>query len=173
MSDSDYEIHPTVPADIAALMELERDAAQLFRSIGYDFCADGPVRDAEEHLRGIEKGAHFMAEAPHGAPAGFILIWRLDRCAHVTELDVASAHQGKGLGRRLLTQAEEWARGEGYAEITLTTFRDVPWNMPFYERCGYTVFDPGPERPDLRAVIADEAGWGFAAKPRVAMRKGL
>ncbi|MFP4004959.1 MAG: GNAT family N-acetyltransferase [Alphaproteobacteria bacterium] len=168
-----YTIRRSRPADIPALMEIERDAAQLFRTVGYDFCADGPVRDEAEHRYGMSNGAHFTVEAPDGAPAGFILLWRLDGRAHVTELSVATAHQGKGLGRRLLAHAEEWARGQGYTGITLTTFRDVPWNMPFYERCGYAVFEPGPDRPDLRAVTEEETGAGFAAKPRVAMRKSL
>ena len=38
--------------------------------------------------------------------------------------------------------------------LTLTTFTDVPWNRPYYERLGFTVLDDlGPE---LAALVAHE-----------------
>ena len=40
---------------------------------------------------------------------------------------------------KLVLQVCDWAAGNGYASVTLTTFRDVPWNMPFYERLGFRV----------------------------------
>jgi hypothetical protein len=30
-----------------------------------------------------------------------------------------------------------WAQRHGLAALTLTTFTDVPWNMPYYERLGF------------------------------------
>jgi hypothetical protein len=52
--------------------------------------------------------------------------------------------------------------------LTLTTFRDVPWNGPYYERIGFRlVDDPGPE---LRAQIDHEA-WLEDLGPRIAMRR--
>jgi hypothetical protein len=57
--------------------------------------------------------------------------------------------------------------------MTLTTYRDVAWNAPFYRRLGYREFAPGPDRPALLALIEKEAKWGFAARPRLAMRKPL
>ena len=29
---------------------------------------------------------------------------------------------------------EQWARRQGHAAVTLTTFRDLPWNAPAYLR---------------------------------------
>ena len=55
------------------------------------------------------------------------------------------------------------------AAVTLTSFRDVPWNAPFYQRVGFEVVDDPP--PGLAAVRAAERAEGFDRfGPRVAMR---
>ena len=57
--------------------------------------------------------------------------------------------------------------------MTLTSYRDVPWNAPFYERLGYSVFESGEDRPGLAALIEEDAESGFARAPRTAMQKTL
>ena len=57
--------------------------------------------------------------------------------------------------------------------MTLTTYRDVPWNAPFYERLGDSVFKSGEDQPGLPALIEEEAASGFARAPRTAMQKTL
>jgi hypothetical protein len=57
--------------------------------------------------------------------------------------------------------------------VTLTTFRDIPWNGPFYQSMG---FEPiASEKLDTRlsAVLADEVRKGLPAARRCAMRKVL
>ena len=62
-----------------------------------------------------------------------------------------------------------WARASGLAAVTLTTFRDVPWNAPFYRRVGFEVVDdPTPGLAAVRAAERAEGLDGFG--PRVAMR---
>jgi len=157
--------------DIPALRRIERDAARLYASVGYDFCLTSAVRDEGEHRRGLESGALLVVEGPSGDPVAFALIWVVDGRAHLAELSVAMAHQRRGLGRRLLGAAEHWAAASGVPEITLTTYRDVPWNAPLYARLGWRAFTPGEDRPGLLAVIAAEAAAGYAAAPRIAMAK--
>ena len=55
-------------------------------------------------------------------------------------------------------------------QVTLTTFRDVPWNMPFYARLGFTVISAAQLSPALRARVQDEARRGLDPLTRVAMR---
>ena len=159
--------------DIATLIELEHDAGELFRSIGYDFCADGPARDANEHMRGINHGALLVAQADKNQIAGFALLWPADDHAHLTELSVERKFQGHGIGTKLVEACQIWARENGYEAITLTSFRDVPWNAPFYARLGFEIFEPTAAQPELVAIIGDESNNGFAQKPRVAMIKKL
>ena len=57
--------------------------------------------------------------------------------------------------------------------LTLTTFRDVPWNAPYYRRCGFRVLDEQEWTPGLRAIREREAGHGLDRWPRVCMRRDL
>ena len=160
--------------DFPALSDVERDAAQRFRtSDGYAFIADAPIRDRHEQRRALDTGGIIVVEDDRVAVVGFLLLWVVDGRAHFLELGVRRSHQGRGLGRRLLMAGEQWARGRGFPEATLTAYRDVPWNAPFYARLGFRAFEPGPDRPGLIAVRQEEAAAGFAVQPRVAMRKAL
>ncbi len=165
-------IRPARRDEMAAMQALEHDAAQAFRAVGYDFCADGPVRTDEELERGFREGAVLIAEAD-GEAAGFILLWPVDGHGHITEVSVAERFQKRGIGRALIEAGEAWAREQGFDAVTLTTFRDVPWNGPFYDRLGYAEFAPGAGETELAAVQAEEAGSGYAEKPRIAMKKIL
>ncbi len=57
--------------------------------------------------------------------------------AHLEQLSVHPDHAGRGIGRALLRAGCAWAAARGYAEITLATYRDVPWNGPFYASEGF------------------------------------
>jgi GNAT superfamily N-acetyltransferase len=172
MAPAEPIIRIAVAADIEAMRALERRAAEKFGTAGYDFCATAEVRDVSEHLRVQSAGATFVAIVGDEI-AGFAMTEPLDGEAHLIEIDVDPAHQSRGLGRRLIEAVEQWALHDGLAAMTLTTYRDVPWNAPYYARLGFGVFEPGPERSGLRATIAREAAWGFAFAPRVAMRKEI
>lgn len=104
---------------------------------------------------------------------GFILVLRLDVFAHIFEVGVRQSHQGQGIGRRLIAMAEDWAKQQALSEITLTTFPDVSWNGPFYQKLGFKEFSPGKDRPELQAIIDYEASSGFAQARRITMRKDL
>ena len=165
-------LRPAVPTDIPIMQLLERDAAQAFRSIGYDFAATGPVRSDEELRRGLSDGAAIIAEIG-GDAAGFVLIWQVDGHAHLTEISVATRFQKRGIGRALISAGEDWARRQGFDAITLTTYRDVAWNAPFYRSLGYEEFKPEEDERDLAAVQAEEKEAGYAVKPRIVMKKAL
>jgi GNAT superfamily N-acetyltransferase len=80
--------------------------------------------------------------------------------------------QGTGVGRALIARVEEWARDEGYAAVTLTTFVDVPWNGPLYAHLGYRVLADDELGPELRAVRDEETRHGLDPDRRVCMRTG-
>jgi hypothetical protein len=65
------------------------------------------------------------------------------------------------------------AAAEGRLAVTLTTFRDVPWNAPYYERLGFTVVAAADQGPELAAVVAEEAQRIPGDAPRVAMRRAV
>ena len=66
-----------------------------------------------------------------------------------------------------------WATNQGHAEITLTTFRDVPFNAPLYAKRGYEIVPEDEWTDDLRGVVAREAEHGLDVTQRVVMRRRL
>lgn len=65
------------------------------------------------------------------------------------------------------------ADSEGAPALTLTTFTDVPWNAPYYARCGFRRLDDGELTPGLREISEREAAHGLDRWPRVCMRRAL
>ena len=57
--------------------------------------------------------------------------------------------------------------------LTLTTFRDVAWNAPFYQRLGFAVLPREAISPYLAGHLRDEIERGLPADRRCAMRLGL
>jgi ribosomal protein S18 acetylase RimI-like enzyme len=61
------------------------------------------------------------------------------RRAHVETLVVAAHSRRRGIGRRLLSAAGDWARARGAVEIVLTTWAGNDAADAFYQRLGYRV----------------------------------
>ncbi len=160
-------------SDIPIMQSLEVDAARLYGTKpGYEFCTLLPPRQRAENVRVQENGSTWLAVLD-GRVIGFLLALPVDGRAHVLEAATAYGSQGKGVGRRLFAKFHSWAVDIGYSEVTLTTYRDVPWNAPFYERIGYQIIVVDALRPELMAIRAEEAAGGFERAPRVAMEKPL
>jgi hypothetical protein len=54
--------------------------------------------------------------------------------------------------------------------VTLTTFRDIAWNAPFYARCGFAELADRDLNPRLAAIRVREAALGLDVANRCAMR---
>ncbi len=92
-----------------------------------------------------------------------------DDLPHLEEIDVLPIHGRRGLGTALVRAVCEWAVVSGYPMLTLTTFRSVPWNYPFYARLGFVELSGETLRPELAAVVSDEADRGLDRESRVVM----
>jgi GNAT superfamily N-acetyltransferase len=104
--------------------------------------------------------------------AGYISAEVLDGNAHVAQVSVAPDFAGRALGRAMVELVEEWGRTAGLPATTLTTFRDVPWNGPYYRRLGYRVLPDDGIGPELARTMAHEASLpGIDAALRCAMVK--
>lgn len=88
---------------------------------------------------------------------------------HIDEVDVHRSHQGQGLGRRMILKTIVWARAHGFLAMSLTTFRSIPWNGPFYASLGFREWIDPP--PAIKEALAHEAEMGL--KDRWAMRLDL
>ncbi|MDH0649812.1 GNAT family N-acetyltransferase [Pseudomonas sp. GD03858] len=162
-------IRPTLSGDVVLLPAIERSAAQAFRSLPrLAWLADSEVMDPATHQAFISEGCSWVAVDAQDRPVGFLCATVTDTALHIQELSVAQDAQGQGLGRRLLDQARQAAQQHGLRWLTLTTFADVPWNAPFYERYGFERLAAGQLDDRLLAIIASEQAHGLTE--RCAMR---
>src|SRR5271165_3964159 len=113
----------------ALLLEIERECDERFDEIGIGpFAAD----DNEGHL--ARSAVVLVAGDP---PVGFASVEIVDGLAHLWQLSVRPSHGRRGVGTALVEAVCQWAGSQGYEAVTLTTYRDVPWNGPFYRRLGF------------------------------------
>ena len=78
-------------------------------------------------------------------------------------------HGRRGVGRALVDEVVAWTAAQDLPSVTLTTFRDVPWNGPYYEKLGFQVVTT--LTPALQALIDEQATWGLDPSLRVVMRR--
>jgi len=57
--------------------------------------------------------------------------------------------------------------------MTLTTFRKVAWNAPYYTRLGFAVLEPYCFGPGMKQVFENEKAHGLKVQDRVAMARTL
>lgn len=105
--------------------------------------------------------------------AAYLLIERLDDAAHIEQITVHPRASRRGVGAGLFRFANRWAAHRGLTTLTLTTFRDVPWNAPYYSRLGFSTLEVEQCGPGLQARVWAEAAHGLDGWPRVVMRRAV
>jgi GNAT superfamily N-acetyltransferase len=161
------------PDDLALLVEIERTAGETFRSVGMDLVADDDPGSAEELAPYAEAGRAFVSVDAGDRPTGYILLDVVDGAAHVEQVTVHPDHARRGIGRALLERGAAWARAQRLHAVTLTTYVEVAWNGPYYERLGFRYLTPEEETPGLRAIRRLERARGLEAWPRACMVRTL
>ena len=127
------------------------------------------VDEAGINLAGVQR----LLAVADDQPIGFLLSEPLDDALFIVEIAVHQAWQGRGVGRMMLEQVIETARQAAYPAVTLTTFRDVPWNAPFYTRLGFSMLNELRLPAGLAAKRDLETEHGLAPETRCAMRLAL
>ena len=120
-----------------------------------------PKTPAEEHARELTQILEgkpvvtmpliiLVAEASDGVLAGFLevdLRSHADGCnplrpvGYIEGWYVAENHRHKGIGRKLLAAAEDWARSQGCVEVASDTWVDNELSQRVHEALGYEVVD--------------------------------
>jgi GNAT superfamily N-acetyltransferase len=182
LSDFDSRSSPAAVAvrctrreDVACLADVEQSGGELFRTIAaLASVADQPNVIPRRHMAFIKAGLSFVAVDRRDEPVGFMLAAvRAQRSLHIDELVVARDHQGRGAGTALIARAAACAIARGLASLTLTTFRRVPWNAPFYERRGFRILADDELDPWLRREMIREGRVGQPVELRCGMKLDL
>jgi GNAT superfamily N-acetyltransferase len=165
-----YTITAARLQDLSRLPGIELAAARLL--VGHAPESVLNETTSLEVLLAAQREGHLWVALKEDVPVGFAHLEVIERDAvHLEELDVHPDHGRRGLGAKLVLRACEWAASHGYQSITLTTFRDVPWNMPFYARLGFGIVTPEQLSAALRTVVDAESRRGLNPSRRVVMKR--
>jgi GNAT superfamily N-acetyltransferase len=159
-----HAIRPARRDELALLPPLEAAADTIFSRLAIGpLPAPGSAEDLAAALVVLVAG---------DPPQGFASIGSLAGGVHLEQLSVHPDHGRRGIGRALLRAAIDWATAHRHDELTLATYRDVPWNAPFYASEGFVVVGPVDEWYAARGLPPEEPVMGrFGA--RVLMARPL
>lgn len=139
-SDNDrMHIRAVREAEFPTLQAIERAAGLMFCDIGMPEIAQydpWPLPVMAAHSRA---GRLWVAAGDQDQPVAYLIADPVDGCLQIKQVTVHPSSARRGLDRALLDHAAVRAATDGLPALTLTTFAHVPWNAPYYTRCGFKI----------------------------------
>jgi predicted N-acetyltransferase YhbS len=167
---SGLRIRAARPEEAELIRRIEDSAAARFTASVHAYVTDHPAPPAAVYAGLAAEGLVLMADQDGGA-VGFAACELYPDALHLKELAVLHRKQGQGVGRALVAAVVKEARRRGRSAVTLTTFRDLEWNAPWYARQGFVELGAGTLGERLREELAEEDARGLTS--RCAMRLSL
>ena len=161
-------IRPARADEIERVREIERVSATRFLGTDRAWLAEDEPTDAGTLAERIGAGRLLVA-ADGEVPVAFVMFRPLEGCAYVEQIDVAPSHARRGIGADLLEAVAALARARGWPAMTLSTFKDVPFNAPYYARLGFRVVKD--LTPGMVQIRAEHEARGLDETARVFMRR--
>lgn len=164
------QIRPARVAEIERVRDIERISATRFLETELAWLANDDPTDADTLSSRIAEGGLLVA-ADAGEPVAFVMFREIEGCAYVEQIDVLPSHAGRAIGAALLDAVAAEARGRGLVALTLSTFRDVPFNAPYYRRLGFA--DVDALTPAMRQIRHEHEARGLDETARLFMRRNV
>ncbi|MEL6542036.1 MAG: GNAT family N-acetyltransferase [Pseudomonadota bacterium] len=166
---TDWSLRLARLSDAEAMPPVEAAAGALFQKVeGLAGVAGMHTVPVDRLRRYIRKG-HCLVTHVGERMAGFLVNEPFRRELHIWEFNVHPDFQQKGIGAGLVRACMVDARNSGFKAVTMTTFRDVPWNAPFYAKLGFEEVSALDAHPRLAGELALEADHGLPMERRCAM----
>lgn len=159
------------PDEIQLLPQIEREADERFRRVRLQLVVDMPGHSVEALRHAWHRGLLWVAPSPTDRPVGFVFMKLTPQVAWLDQLSVLDRWQGRGFGAALIDRAQATARVLGYNALHLTTYRNVPWNRPFYLRRGFVELGRGELTRAMRVVLMTEVQHGHPVWQRAVMAR--
>jgi predicted N-acetyltransferase YhbS len=93
----------------------------------------------------------------------------VDNTLYLQQIDVEPEHGRRGIGTALVKTVCDWAKQQGYGIVSLSTFRDLPWNAPFYSKLGFRALDEADLTTGFQQIRLKEFEAGLPIVDRVIM----
>lgn len=133
-----YFIDAPTQDEISALIQIDRAASALFEPTGlltgnahFEYVPADVLSEAMQH------GHVFVVRDANSQPVGFTLTSYRGSGLYLDQISVHPDHGRKGIGRVLMLKVLENAEDRHLPDVSLSTFRDIPWNGPFYASMGF------------------------------------
>lgn len=155
--------------ELELLRGIELAAGVLFRDIGMTDVAEHPPPAVEVFETYRAAGRLWVATNAADVPVGFVFVELVDGHAHIEQVSVHPDQHGQGIGRQLIEYVDAWAAAQGIPVLSLSTFRTVPWNGPYYARLGFSELPDDEFTPGLVAIRDAETAFGLDPAERMFM----
>lgn len=156
--------------EIKLLPQVENAADARYARVGLARVVAMPPASLASLEAGRREGRLWVAVSRFNRPVGFALMKFVGGTAWLDQLSVLERWQGRGLGTALIDRAAAAAGARGFETLYLSTYRDVPWNAPFYARRGFEEF---PRANWPRAFRVQFLGESHPPWRRTIMRRSL
>jgi ribosomal protein S18 acetylase RimI-like enzyme len=141
-------LDPRDPRDAAALVALLDEYASSPSGGGTPLAAEARARLPEV----LAQRAHYVGllawdgARPVGLVNAFegVSTFKARPLLNIHDIAVAASHQGRGIGRRLLAQAEAIARERGCCKLTLEALEGNTGAIGLYRSVGFVAYELDP-----------------------------
>jgi len=137
-------------ADLRRIADIENSGGALFEEALGDLTGDVLLSPAPSGGERLDAPGFLLVVGPIGDPFGFSHVEIVDGFAHLGQLSVRPERMRQGHGSALVRESMREAWLLGYDRMSLTTYRDLPWNGPFYRSLGFEE-ETRPEPFEIRA----------------------
>ncbi|MGF6542705.1 GNAT family N-acetyltransferase [Paraburkholderia youngii] len=161
------------PHEAETIRAIEFEAGLRFVGVGMTGIADAPPMAREVVERKIEAREIIVALDQQEICVGFVMFEPQPTRVYVQELDVLTSHAGRRIGAALIEEVARIARARQLTQLVLSTYRDVPWNAPYYRRLGFRDLATIELDASLLARRDAHIARGLDESKRVFMRRDL
>ncbi|PMS32601.1 GNAT family N-acetyltransferase [Paraburkholderia rhynchosiae] len=161
------------PHDAETVRTIEFEAGLRFVSVGMSGIADAPPMCLALIERKIAAQEIIVAVDVDGTCAGFVMFEPQPARIYIQELDVLPLHAGRRIGAALIEQVAQLARSRKLMRLILSTYREVPWNAPYYRRLGFREIEEAELDAALIARRDAHVARGLDESKRVFMQRDL
>jgi GNAT superfamily N-acetyltransferase len=165
---SGYTIRPARVEELTLLADIERSAAIRFLDTPYAFLVNAEPLPLEFVRQRFQAGQVWVA-VERQVVIGYAITREVEETLYLQEIDIEPEHGQRGLGTALLETIRAWAALAGYGVLSLSTFRDIPWNAPFYAKLGFRILDESDLNAGFQQIRQQELAAGLPIADRVIM----
>ena len=140
MSDlpEDFEIGLAIEADIPAMIWADKAASKLFEPTGLiEPEGLGDHVPSSVFVDEIPNETVFAARRNDGHAVGFAITRPRGKGLYLDQVSVHPDYGRNGIGRALVLRVLREAEARRLPHVSLSTFRDLAWNGPFYASMGF------------------------------------